>query len=272
MTSLVVQSRPSSSLVVQSTTGGSLIVNTPGIPGPPAPALQVQYSIDGSSWSTSYISNAMYIRLSIDGGATYPVGPLRLMGNPGISAYQLAVDNGFEGDEAAWLESMKVKGDPAPQVRIEYSPDGDEWHSVASDGDNYLRISVDDGDTWGSPLLVRGIKGDKGDPAPLVSTEYSLDGVSWSSAYTDGDVYLRLSVDGGITWGSSLTIRGSKGDPGDKGDKGDPGQDGAGIPSISEGDSRKVLAVKSDESGAEWVNAPSGGGGGVSLGLVIALS
>jgi uncharacterized protein (DUF736 family) len=197
------------------------------------------------------------------------VGDKGDVGNQGISAYQLAVDNGFEGDEAAWLESMKVKGDPAPQVRIEYSPDGDEWHSAASDGDNYLRISVDDGDTWGSPLLARGLKGDKGDAAPHVSTEYSLDGVSWSSAYTDGDAYLRLSVDGGITWGSSLTIRGSKGDPGDKGDKGDPGQDGTGIPSISEGDSGKVLAVKSDESGAEWVAASSGG---VSLGLVIALS
>ncbi len=44
----------------------------------------------------------------------------------------------------------------------------------------------------------------------------------------------------------------------------------AGIPAISVGDSGKVLAVKSDESGAEWVDAPSGGG--VSLGLVIALS
>ena len=120
------------SLVVQSRTGGSLIVNTPGIPGPSAPALQVQYSIDGSSWSTSYISNAVYIRLSLDGGSTYPVGPLRL-----------------------------------------------------------------------------------------------------------------------------------------KGDKGDPGQDGAGIPTISEGDSGKVLAVKSDESGTEWVTLSSGG---VSLGLVIALS
>jgi hypothetical protein len=43
----------------------------------------------------------------------------------------------------------------------------------------------------------------------------------------------------------------------------------AGIPVISEGDGGKVLAVKSDESGAEWVAASSGG---VSLGLVIALS
>ena len=145
MTSLVVQSRPSSSLVVQSRTGGSLVINSPGIGD---------------------------------------------VGNPGLSAYQIAVDNGFVGDEAAWLESLKVKGDPAPQVRI----------------------------------------------------EYSLDGALWSSAYTDGDAYIRLSLDGGVTWGSSLMIR---------------GDNGAGIPPISEGDSGKILAVKSDESGTEWVEGSS---------------
>lgn len=44
---------------------------------------------------------------------------------------------------------------------------------------------------------------------------------------------------------------------------------GSGLPEIQSGDASKVLAVKSDESGAEWVDAPSGGG--VSLGMVIAL-
>lgn len=46
---------------------------------------------------------------------------------------------------------------------------------------------------------------------------------------------------------------------------------GSGVPEIESGDASKVLAVKSDESGAEWVDAPSSSGG-VSLGLVIALS
>lgn len=45
---------------------------------------------------------------------------------------------------------------------------------------------------------------------------------------------------------------------------------GSGVPEIESGDASKVLAVKSDESGAEWVDAPSGSGG-VSLGMVIAL-
>src|SRR5699024_10479509 len=37
-------------------------------------------------------------------------------GEPGKSAYEIAVDQGFEGDEQAWLESLKGdKGDPGPQ-------------------------------------------------------------------------------------------------------------------------------------------------------------
>lgn len=42
------------------------------------------------------------------------------------------------------------------------------------------------------------------------------------------------------------------------------------LPAITGGDSNKVLAVKADGSGVEWQTASSGGG--VSLGLVIALS
>ena len=37
-------------------------------------------------------------------------------GGPGKSAYEIAVEQGFEGDEQAWLESLKgEKGDPGPQ-------------------------------------------------------------------------------------------------------------------------------------------------------------
>ena len=37
-------------------------------------------------------------------------------GQPGKSAYEIAVEQGFEGDEQLWLESLKGdKGDPGPQ-------------------------------------------------------------------------------------------------------------------------------------------------------------
>jgi hypothetical protein len=45
---------------------------------------------------------------------------------------------------------------------------------------------------------------------------------------------------------------------------------GSGLPEIQSGDASKVLAVKNDESGAEWVESPSATGD-VSLGMVIAL-
>ena len=78
----------------------------------------------------------------------------------------------------------------------------------------------------------------------------------------DGDFYINTATTTlfgpkNVTWPTGVSLVGPA------------GADGAGIPAISEGDSGKVLAVKSDESGAEWVTAPSGGG--VSLGMVIAL-
>ena len=37
-------------------------------------------------------------------------------GEPGKSAYEIAVEHGFEGDEQAWLESLKgEKGEQGPQ-------------------------------------------------------------------------------------------------------------------------------------------------------------
>jgi hypothetical protein len=78
----------------------------------------------------------------------------------------------------------------------------------------------------------------------------------------DGDFYINTATTTlfgpkNVTWPTGVSLVGPA------------GADGAGIPAISEGDSGKVLAVKSDESGTEWVTLSSGG---VSLGLVIALS
>ena len=47
-------------------------------------------------------------------GDTGPAGPMGPAGPNGLSAYQLAVDNGFEGNEAAWVESLHVAGPRGP--------------------------------------------------------------------------------------------------------------------------------------------------------------
>lgn len=219
------------SLVVQSRTGGSLVVNTPGIPGPAAPAVQVQYSIDGSSWYTSYTSNAIYIRFSLDGGSTYPVGPLRIMGDTGVdglSAYEVAVENSFIGTESEWLQSLVGPQGPHGIQGIQ-GPEGPQGQQG-----------------------IQGIQGPAGeDGADGLAGSDGRTILSGSGAPTtqgeDGDFYLDTAASTlygpkNVTWPTGVSLVGPAGAD---------GTDGEGIPAISSGDASKVLAVKSDESGAE---------------------
>lgn len=312
-----------------------------GPSGADAPEVKVLYSDDGELWHDTYMAGDDYFSISTDGGSTW-----------GEAIY-------FRGEQGIQGE-IGPAGPTGPEVMVQYSADGLAWNAVYTDGDDYIRFSMDEGNTWGSAVYIRGpqgipgedgpkgepgVQGDPGTPAPELDIQYSADNSSWSDSYTAGDFYARFSTDGGSTWGSGLLIRGEQGIQGDEGPIGntgpqgpqgiqgpagadgidgldgadgrtilsgtvDPttegvdgdfylntatstlfgpknvtwptgvsligpagadGADGVGIPTIASGDSGKVLAVKSDESGAEWVDAPSGGGG-VSLGLVIALS
>lgn len=42
-----------------------------------------------------------------------PTGGAGVEGPPGQSAYEIAVEHGFEGDEESWLESLKGEQGPA---------------------------------------------------------------------------------------------------------------------------------------------------------------
>lgn len=61
--------------------------------------------------------------------AQFPIGNVK--GNDGKSAYEIALDNGFEGTEQEWLESLKAevteqdKQDIANMV-LDALPNGDE--------------------------------------------------------------------------------------------------------------------------------------------------
>ena len=70
-------------------------------------------------------------------------------GTAGKSAYEIAVDNGFVGTEAEWLESLKgVDG-------TTFTP------SVSATGD--LSWSNDDGKENPATVNIKGAKGDRGD-------------------------------------------------------------------------------------------------------------
>ena len=132
-------------------------------------------------------------------------------GADGKSAYQIAVDSGFDGTEQAWLASLKgEKGDK-----------GDTGATGATG---------EKGDTGAAG--AKGEKGDKGDPGATGAA--GKDGAAGKSAY---QVAVASGFDGTEqAWLASL--KGEKGDKGDtgaagakgeKGDKGDPGKDGTDV-------------------------------------------
>lgn len=89
-----------------------------------------------------------------EGGVTWETVP------DGASAYEVAVANGFEGDEAAWLKSLKgATGPQGPQ-----GPQGEkgETGATGSKGDK-----GDKGDTGPQgPQGVQGSQGEKGETGP----------------------------------------------------------------------------------------------------------
>lgn len=139
---------------------------------------------------------------------------LRIGGN-GLSAYEIALKNGFEGTEEEWLESLKGEDgkDGAPGANGKDGADG-------KDGKN----GVDGKDGKDG---VDGAKGADG-----------KDGASISH-YWNGTALVISSASG---TSPGVDLKGDKGDTGpqgakgDKGDKGDTGSQGAGGPQGPKGD------------------------------------
>lgn len=217
----------------------------PGIPGeqgPQGPEVLFQYSADGVDWHSTYMAGDDYFSVSTDEGVTW-----------GEAIY-------FRGEQGIQGE-IGPAGPTGPEVMVQYSADGLAWNAVYTDGDDYIRFSMDEGNTWGSAVYIRGpqgipgedgpqgepgVQGDPGTPAPELDIQYSADNSSWSDSYTAGDFYARFSTDGGSTWGSALLIRGEQGLQGDEGPTGDTGPQGpAGTPA-------PALEIEYSADGNTW--------------------
>ena len=84
-------------------------------------------------------------------------------GEAGESAYQIAVRNGFEGDEAAWLESLKgAKGaDGAEGAKGDNGKDGDDGADGAN-GKSAYELAVDNGFVGTEAEWVASLQGKDG--------------------------------------------------------------------------------------------------------------
>ena len=138
----------------------------------------------------------------------------------GKSAYEIAVEHGFEGTEAEWLESLKGKdgADGAPGKDGEDGADGLSVTEALINSKGELMIVFSNGKTVNLGVVTGtdGTQGEKGDPGQDVE-----DGLS---AY---EIYRKYHPDYTGTEAEWLeSLKGEDGADGKPGEKGDPGQDG----------------------------------------------
>ena len=77
----------------------------------------------------------------------------------------------------------------------------------------------------GDVVTLRNIKFDASS-TPLI-VQYSVDGTQWHDTYNpESDIYMRLSVDGGESWGDPVKITAKDGVDGEDGKDGQDGEDG----------------------------------------------
>lgn len=163
------------------------------------------------------------------------------------------------GDWADLIALEDLKGDPGENGAE--GPQGEPGENIELQlTETHIQWRAGEAGTWADLVALSAITGPAGADGRTI--------LSGSGAPTtqgeDGDFYLDTAASTlygpkNVTWPAGVSLIGPAGAD---------GADGAGIPAIASGDASKVLAVKSDESGAEWVTAPSGG---VSLAMVIAL-
>ena len=170
-------------------------------------------------------------------------------GDDGKSAYQIAVEKGFEGDETAWLASLKgAKGDKG-----DIGPRGEK-------GDSFTYSDF----TTTQLAGLKGPKGDKGDKGAdgksinvkgSVSTSSELNrltNVEEGAGYiTQDDGHLHI-----FSQNNWIDVGGVKGPKGDKGDTGAAGP--AGVSGIDGAQGPQGIQGERGPAGSPGIQGPQG--------------
>lgn len=226
-----------------------------------------------------------------------PPGPQGVPGEDGKSAYQIAVENGFEGTEEEWLESLQgppgkdgapgpvgppgadgKNGEPGPQGSPgrdgEQGPPGQPGKDGAdgapgpagADGKSAYQIAVDNGYTGTEAEWLVSLKGEPGTPgAPGQDGAPGPAGADGSPGADGATFTPSVSADGTLSWTNdgdlpNPTPVNIKGPAGADGADGMDGENGVGVP--PGGAAGQILAKKTAaDYDTEWVDAPQNGGG-----------
>ena len=57
--------------------------------------------------------------------------------------------------------SVGLQGPRGWEVQVEYSVDGESWHTTPTSSDYYVHFSTDEGTTWGTAWYIRGEQGEQ---------------------------------------------------------------------------------------------------------------
>lgn len=236
----------------------STVPGPPGVQGPPGP--QGEKGDPGEP------------------GAPGEPGPAGADGADGLSAYEVAVANGFAGSESEWLASLKGEpgekgekgapgdpGEPGPagadgkdgsdgrEVELQKSATHIQWRYEGESAWTDL-VLLSDLEGPQGPAGSDGAQGPQGDPGPAGSD--GADGREVELQVTGTHIQWRLT---GGSWQNLIALSELEGPQGPKGDPGEAGAPGVGVP--AGGAAGQVLAKASNtDYDTEWVTGGGGGG------------
>ena len=123
-------------------------------------------------------------------------------------------DKAPESADPEYYTSAQIRALLNAGYEMEFSADGESWHTEQTDGDLYYHYrNRQIGGEWSDKIMIP--KGEQGDPAPELKTQYSVDGSTlWHDEYADSDAYMRTSSDNGGSWSVAIRILGQQGTAG----------------------------------------------------------
>ncbi len=111
--------------------------------------------------------------------------------------------------------SPGLQGPRGWEVQLEYSVDGESWHTTPTSNDYYVRFSTDEGTTWGTAWYIRGEQGEQGATGETGATGATITSV----AIVGTDIVFTKSDASTVTLTGAVTTL--------KGEAGADGTDGA---------------------------------------------